>query len=48
VDFIDKEDRPWLLLQSFDDGFEALLELPAILGAGQQRSHIESIHLRIL
>ena len=41
VDLIDEENRPGLLLQLRDHALQALLEIAAILGAGDERAHVE-------
>ena len=43
VQFVDKEnDLALRFLDLLEDRFQALLELPAILGAGNERAHVES------
>jgi hypothetical protein len=44
VDLVDEQDGARLLLQLGDHGLEALLEVAAILGAGDQRAEVERIN----
>src|SRR5450830_3763 len=48
VDFVDKENAVRAVLQLLEDGFQALLKIAAILGAGQQSAHVERIHDGVL
>jgi hypothetical protein len=48
VDLVDEENHPGLFLQGFNDCFEALFKLPAILGPGQESPHIQGIDLGVL
>ena len=43
VDLVDEQDGARLLLQLGDHGLQALLEVAAILGAGDQRAHVERV-----
>ena len=43
VDLVDEEDGARLLLELADDALQPLLEIAAILGAGDQRAHVERI-----
>ena len=47
VDFVDEENHARLGLQGGNDRFEALLKLPAVFGPGQERAHVEGIHLGV-
>ena len=47
VDFVDKQDGPRFVAQGFEHGLEALLELAAVLGAGDQGAHIQGVHLGV-
>mmetsp|Transcript_8342 Transcript_8342/g.28604 ORF Transcript_8342/g.28604 Transcript_8342/m.28604 type:complete len:314 (-) Transcript_8342:46-987(-) len=44
MQFVDEEDRVALLRRLGDDGLEALLELAAVLGAGDEHGHLERVH----
>jgi hypothetical protein len=48
VDFVDEQDRAGLLLELADDGLEALLEVAAVLGAGNERTEVERPDDRVL
>src|SRR6185312_1874191 len=54
VDLVDEEDGPGLFLELRDDALQTLLEITAILGAGDERAHVERVdrairqHLRHL
>ena len=43
VDLVDEEDRAGLLLQLGDHALQALLEIAAVLGARDQRAHVERV-----
>jgi hypothetical protein len=43
VDLVDEEDRVAVVLERGDHGLEALLELAAELGAGEQGAHVEGV-----
>ena len=43
VDLVDEQDRAGLLLQLRDHRLQALLEVAAVLGAGDQRAHVERV-----
>ena len=43
VDLVDEQDRARLLLQLGDDALEPLLEIAAVLGARDQRAHVERV-----
>ncbi len=43
VDLVDEQDRARLFLELGDDGLQALLEVAAILGAGDQRAEVERL-----
>ncbi len=43
VDLIDEQDRVGHFLELVDDRFEPLLEVAAVLGAGDQRAHVERV-----
>ena len=47
VDFVDEQDGARLVAQRFEDGLEALLELAAVLGAGDERAQIEGVNLNV-
>jgi hypothetical protein len=44
VDLVDEEDRVGLVLQRAQHALQALLEVAAVLGARQQRAHVEGVH----
>ena len=48
VDLVDEQDRVAVLLELLEHGLEPLLEVAAVLGARQQRAHVERIHLGLL
>ncbi len=48
MDFVDEQDGVFGFRQLLEHRFQALLEIAAVLGAGQQRAHVERIHMRIL
>ena len=49
VEFVDEEDdAPLALLDLVEDGLEALLELAAVLRAGDERAHVEGEHGLVL
>ena len=41
MDFVDEEDGAFLFLQFGQEHFQALLEIAAILGAGQERAQVQ-------
>ena len=41
VDLVDEQDRVRRLGELLDDGLQALFEITAVLGAGEQRAHVE-------
>ena len=43
VDFVDEQDGARLVLEVFQHAFQALLKVAAVLGAGQQRAHVERV-----
>jgi hypothetical protein len=43
VDLVDEQDRVGLVLQLLEHRLQALLEVAAVLGAGQQRAHVERV-----
>jgi hypothetical protein len=43
VDLVDEEDRVGLVLQLLEHALQALLEVAAVLGAGQQRAHVQRV-----
>jgi hypothetical protein len=45
VDLVDEQDGVGLVLERLEHALEALLEVAAVLGAGQQRAHVERIHV---
>ena len=47
VDLVDEEDRVLVVFQLLDDLFDALLEVAAVAGAGQQRAHVEAEDRRL-
>ncbi len=47
VNFVDEEDRARLLLDLREHGLQALLEIAPVLGAGDERAHVEGIDGRI-
>ena len=48
VDLVDEQDAVRRVLQLLQHGLQALLEVAAVLGAGQQRAHVQRIHDGIL
>ena len=48
VDLVDEEDRGRIGLQLLEHRLQALLEVAAVLGAGQQRAHVERIDAGLL
>ena len=48
VDFVDEQDGVGRIGKFLQHRFQALLEIAAIFGAGQQRAHVERIDVRIL
>ena len=48
MDLVDEQDRVRVVLQLLQHGFQPLLEIAAVLGAGQQCAHVERIHARLL
>ncbi len=47
VDLVDEEDRVGVVDQLLQDRLQALLEVAAILGAGEERAHVERVHLAL-
>ncbi len=47
VDLVDEQDRARLVLERLEHALEALLEVAAVLGAGQQRAHVERVDRRV-
>ncbi len=47
MDLVDEQNRARVLLYFLDDALEALLEVTAVLGARNQRAHVQSIDRRI-
>ena len=47
VDLVDEEDGVRVLDELLEHRLQALLEVAAVLGAGQQRAHVEREHLRL-
>jgi hypothetical protein len=47
VDLVDEEDRVGVVDQLLQHRLQALLEVAAVLGAGEQRAHVERIHLAL-
>ena len=47
VDLVDEEDRVRLVLEVLEHALQALLEITAVLGAGQQGAHVERVDDRI-
>ncbi|KWT85240.1 hypothetical protein APY03_4043 [Variovorax sp. WDL1] len=45
MDLVDEEDRVRLVLERLEHALQALLEVAAVLGAGQQRAHVERVHV---
>ena len=43
VDLVDEQDRAGVLLQLAEHALQALLEVAAVLGAGDQRAHVERV-----
>ena len=41
VDFVDEQNRVRLVLERLEHALEALLEIATVLGAGQQRAHVQ-------
>ncbi len=48
VDLVDEEDRVRVLDELLEHRLQALLEVAAVLGAGEQRAHVEGEHLGVL
>jgi hypothetical protein len=48
VDLVDEQDAVRRVLQLLEHGLQALLEVAAVLGAGQQRAHVEREHDGVL
>src|SRR5690606_33837259 len=48
VELVDEEDRLVDLLEALEDALQALFELPAILGAGEEGAHVEREDARSL
>jgi hypothetical protein len=46
VDLVDEQHRVRLVLERLEHALQALLEVAAVLGAGQQRAHVERVDLR--
>ena len=44
VDFVDEQDRVRIVHQLLQHRLQALLEIAAVLGAGEQRTHVERVH----
>ena len=47
MDFVNKQDGPGLFPQRFQNGLEALLELPAVLRAGNEGAQVKRIDLGV-
>ena len=47
VDLVDEKDRVRVVDQLLEHRLQALLEVAAILGAGEQRAHVERVHLAL-
>ena len=47
VDLVDEEDRVGVVDQLLEHRLQALLEVAAILGAGEQRAHVERVDLAL-
>ncbi len=47
MDLVDEQDRVRIVHELFQHRFEALLEVAAVLGAGEQRAHVERVHRRL-
>ena len=47
VDFVNEKNGLGLVAQGLEHGFKALLEVATVLGACQQRAHIECVHFGI-
>ena len=47
VDLVDEEDRVGIVDELLQHRLQALLEVAAILGAGEQRAHVERVHLAL-
>ena len=47
VDFVDEQHRVGLVLERLQHALEPLLKITAVLGAGQQRAHVERIDHRV-
>ena len=45
VDLVDEQDGVGLVLERLEHALEALLEIAAVLGAGQQRAHVQRVHV---
>ena len=45
MNLIDEQDRVGIVQQLFEHRFQALLEIAAVLGPGQQRAHIQRVDL---
>ena len=47
VDFVDEQHRTRIFLNFLDDAFETFFKIAAILGTGDQRSHVECVYRAI-
>jgi hypothetical protein len=47
VDLVDEEDRVVVVDELLEDGLQALLEVAAVLGAGEQGAHVEGVNLGV-
>ncbi len=47
VDLVDEEDRVRILDELLQHRLQALLEVAAVLGAREERAHVERVHLRL-
>ena len=45
VDLVDEQDRLRIVGELLQHGLQPLLEIAAVLGAGEQRAHVERVHL---
>ena len=47
VDLVDEEDRVRVVDELLEHGLQALLEVAAVLGAGEKRAHVEHVDGRL-
>jgi hypothetical protein len=47
MNFVDEQDGMRTFLQFLEDRLQALFEIAAVFGTGQQRAHVERVHLGV-